>query len=653
MLENIKSINIFNTILELLLNKRKLNIFRYNKSFQSKIKININDYLYEFIENNSIDINNNIFIDREPNKNKYNNLYKKIKIKKSNNIPNYLLKENIIKYIAMRDDFILSINHIFFIEILKEKILLGKKQLKIKIEFEDYFCQDNIINLISQKSDKIKGYIKEYIEFNNNIIKKLLFLYNCNIPIKYLDIIGLCNKSDFCIDYKADIIEFKSNQTDEEKNILINYKLKRSEIINKILEKNCRNITEMKYIVFEKNTSDMIKPLYPLIELDKFENLSYLNLYILFDDILDKEIIFNFTDKIYNLKELNIKGCFITSYDTHYYILSVFIPKNILDKLEILELKNVNWFVQDNESFDFININKLHIKNCLLTEKYDEKKYFFEEFLKGNIKWKKLKEIEIIIMFGIIPEFNEEYINQEIINFIKVSNTRQSYEESKSQFFQDFFEFIFNNQILFIKTKENNINIDNFIISIYDNNSCPTCAKNSIKYQKNGKYVNVIVDGILYGESFSAYYLCEPALKYIDLDKFNINPKLDSFTIDHLTIDQLKQIKILTSEHFKKIENYKLFFKNLGILNINDLENKLNELFLREKFLNDELDNIRTNNKKGCIKEKYFENRLKRINEYAYLQEKDTIINIIKELKIKIKNYKKVNEENKIDKSKE
>ena len=89
MLENIKSIYIFYTILELLLNKRKLNIFRYNKSFQNKIEININDYLYEFIENNSIDINNNIFIDREPNKNKYNNLYKKIKIKKSNNIRKY------------------------------------------------------------------------------------------------------------------------------------------------------------------------------------------------------------------------------------------------------------------------------------------------------------------------------------------------------------------------------------------------------------------------------------------------------------------------------------------------------------------------------------------------------------------------------------
>ena len=52
----------------------------------------------------------------------------------------------------MKDDFILSINHLFFIEILKEKILLGKKQLKIKIEFGYHFCQGNILNLMNEKN---------------------------------------------------------------------------------------------------------------------------------------------------------------------------------------------------------------------------------------------------------------------------------------------------------------------------------------------------------------------------------------------------------------------------------------------------------------------------------------------------------------------
>ena len=647
MLENLKSTYIFNIIINLLLNKRKLNIFRYNKFFQNKIEININNYLYEFIENNSIDINDGIFIYKKPDKEKYNNLLKRIKNKKSNKKLNYLLKENIIKYIAMRDDFNLSINHIFFIEILKEKILLGKKQLKIILEFGDDFSQNNIVNLISQKSNKINDYIEEYIEFHNDIIKKLEFLYNCNIPIKSLAFNGFYDMSYFCIKYKADKIEYKSNQTDEEKNILINYKLKRGEIVNKILEKNCKYITEMKYITFEKYTSNKNKPIFPLLGVDKFENLSHLDLNILFDDRIKKELIFNFTDKIYNLKELNIKGSIVNSYDTENYILSLYLPKNILDKLEILEIENVNWFVHDDESFDFININKLHIKNCLLAKKYNiQKKYFFEELLKGNIKWKKLKELNIEIMFEIIPKLKEEYINKEIINFIQVSNKRENYEKSTSQFFPDFFKFIFNNQILYIKTKENNINIDNFIISLYDNVGCYTCEKKPIKYQKNGKCVNIEVEGILYGECFLGNYLRESALKYINLDIFNINPDLDDFTIDHLTLDQLKQIKMLSSEHFKKIKNFKTFSNNLDNLNINDLKNILNELSLREKFLEGELDNIKIYNNKGFIKENYFDNKIKSINFFAYNHEKDTIKEIIKKLEEKIKNYNKVNEKN-------
>ena len=43
------------------------------------------------------------------------------------------------------------------------------------------------------------------------------------------------------IDYDRDKIEYKDNQTKEE-NIIINFKLKRAELINKILEKNCKNI---------------------------------------------------------------------------------------------------------------------------------------------------------------------------------------------------------------------------------------------------------------------------------------------------------------------------------------------------------------------------------------------------------------------------
>jgi len=92
-----------------------------------------------------------------------------------------------------------------------------------------------------------------------------------------------------------------------------------------------------------------------------------------------------------------------------------------LDNLEILELKEINWFVQDNESFHFININKLYIVYTMsFNWKFHIKsKYFFEEFLKGNIKWKKLKELEIQMIYGTKPEYNKEYINKDIIDFKK------------------------------------------------------------------------------------------------------------------------------------------------------------------------------------------------------------------------------------------
>ena len=103
---------------------------------------------------------------------------------------------------------------------------------------------------------------------------------------------------------------------------------------------------------------------------------------------------------------------------------------------------------------------------------------------------------------------------------------------------------------------------------------------------------------------------------------------------------------MLSSEHFKKIKNFETFSNNLGNLNINDLKNKLNELSLREKFLEGELDNIKIYNNKDFIKENYFDNKIKSINFFAYNHEKDTIKEIIKKLEKKIKNYNKVNEKN-------
>ena len=632
MLLNIKSLYLFNNILKHVKNKIKLNIIRYNKLYQSKLKIDKNDYLYEFISKLSFD--SNTFVQGYPNEINYDILYKNLKKNISNKFPNDILKQNIIKYFSINDELYLSINHIFLNEILREKISLGKKNLKIIIEFKKNFSQSDIINLIDSKSTKLFKYISDNVDFYNKIIQKLENLLKTDIPITNLIFNVYNDISHLYIDHQKDIIEYKSNETSEEKNILINFKSKRAEIINKILEKNCKNIVELKYIVFEKNTSEEIKPIFPSIELDKFENLGFLDLYILYKDEYDKEISFNFTDKLNKLKELKINGYGITSKRTINYILNICIPKNILDNLENLKIKDAQWWIKENEFYNLINIKKLHLDNCFLPEKYNiQKKYFFDEFLKGNIHLENLKEFKISLLFDSIPELKKDYINKEIINFIKVANNRENYEKSTSEFFPIFFKFIFENQLLAIKTNENNKDIENFMIEIYDNEGCDSCEKKKVSYNKKRKNVNITIEGILYGEVFLNPYLQESPLKYIDLDKLIIDSCLDSFTIDNLSLEQLKQIKLFSLEHFKKIENLEYFFNNIVKYNNNELENEENELKLRQQFLEDEIEIIKLYNSIDYVKEKYYEIKLYSVKELAYFHEKDIIEKILKKIK--------------------
>ena len=98
---------------------------------------------------------------------------------------------------------------------------------------------------------------------------------------------------NFFIDNNKDIIEYKENLTNEEKNILINFKLKRAELISKILEKNCKNIKKLDYFVLDKENIDKAI-IYPLVDLDKFVNLKDLNLFVLYKT-QESEHIFEFS----------------------------------------------------------------------------------------------------------------------------------------------------------------------------------------------------------------------------------------------------------------------------------------------------------------------------------------------------------------------
>jgi len=350
----------------------------------------------------------------------------------------------------VREDYCLSINHIFFNQIINKKIELGKKAIKIKFDvMKDCLSKVDIINLVTkgEKNEKIKEFINERINMNNKFIQKLEILANRDIFIceiyfsfEYYDI--------FSIDYEKDLIEYKENETNEEKNILINFKLKRGELINKILEKNSKNLIRMDYLIFYKLNNNDNKFIFPLIELDKFENLVYLGLNILYDGNSKELLIYNFPNTLNKLKNLRINGI---NYYGKNLILSVNIGKEILDELNVIKIKEVKWIIEDNETFHLKNIKELYLKNCDFPLKYFEhKKYFFNELLKGNVSWEKLNKLKITSIYTdlkyIIKDNIEEYINKEIINFFKIADLREGYEESNSEFFQDFFNYIFKNQ---------------------------------------------------------------------------------------------------------------------------------------------------------------------------------------------------------------
>ena len=74
-----------------------------------------------------------------------------------------------------------------------------------------------------------------------------------------------------------------------------------------------------------------------------------------------------------------------------------------------------------------------------------KKKYIFKEILKGNITWEKLEKLKISTTFNNISEQIEKFKNEKIIDFLKVSYMRESYEDASSEFFPLFFDFFFKN----------------------------------------------------------------------------------------------------------------------------------------------------------------------------------------------------------------
>ena len=186
MLENINSIFIFKKILECIEKRKKLNLFRYSKLYQTKLNIKQIDYIFEFFDATiDLDTKNNIYNQKESNPNFLEYLFKDLKQKFPFNISNDILKECIINYVAKLDDKILSINHTYFSEIIAKRLLLKKNDLNIEFDLEEYLSQNDLLNIIThQKSGcGVSNYIKEKLNLNNSLIKKLELILNSNINL--------------------------------------------------------------------------------------------------------------------------------------------------------------------------------------------------------------------------------------------------------------------------------------------------------------------------------------------------------------------------------------------------------------------------------------------------------------------------------------
>ena len=645
MIENIKSSFIIENISKYINKRDILNIFRYNKLFQAKLGFTKNDYLYEYC-NKIPEIKLMISKKRYEERNGERGVIKLLNSLDNDILNKKILKENIIEYLALREDFCLSIDHIFFMQIIKKKIELGIKNIKIKFYLEEqFFYSDYILDIIDhRKNNKIdkqeERYIKHIIKFINKYIKKLELLLNNNIPISELYFKLEDIEQEYAhdiIDYKYDLIKSEDKENNDIENIIINFKSKRVKLIRKIFEKNYKNITKMDYFVFYKND----KFVFPLVELEKFENLAHLNLGIFYEDS-EKELIYNLPNelnKINKLKSLKIKRL------NYHGNINVNIKREILDKLDILKIKEVNWIIEDKESFHLKNIKEFHYKIHKFPKKYiDHKNYFFKEFLKGNVSWEKLDKLKITSPFtdleDIIKNNDEYWINDEIIVFFKNADIREGYgyEKSTSIFFQYFFNFILHFQNIHIKTKKSCKNIEEFILKIYDSDyfAGNSYQRDKIVYERKRKNANLEIGPMLLGCDANI----ESPLQYLNLDSIIIDPSLDSFTMNGFTINELKYLKEFISEQLKIkeaiYEKYKNIEKELeSNCDNNKIDNILFNLRKDSKLISNKIKSFEKNN------ESYFEKTISKIKKEHLNIEFNIINDLIKEIKYNYSDDKK------------
>lgn len=106
-----------------------------------------------------------------------------------------------------------------------------------------------------------------------------------------------------------------------------------------------------------------------------------------------------------------------------------------------------------------------------------------------------------------------------------------------------------------------------------------------------------------------------------------LDPSLDSFTIDHLTIDELKKVKQFISNELEKINNCVALCKEIGNKENVDFEKEKNELKIK-------IESSRNKrNYEDIDEENYYEKIIHMIEGYSINSQLDEVDRLIKKKK--------------------
>ena len=147
--------------------------------------------------------------------------------------------------------------------------------------------------------------------------------------------------------------------------------------------------------------------------------------------------------------------------------------------------------------------------------------------------------------------------------------------------------------------------------------------------KKKGKNVNISLGYWIYDDDLCSDFLVISPLLNINFDNFMLDPCLDSFTFDHLTIEEVKKIKQFISDELEKIKNYKTLYNEIENKKEIDLDKEINDL----KIKMDSLENKRKFENKDD--ENYYENTMFEIENCSINTQLYELNRLIEKLKNK------------------